>query len=67
MEEMNCSKRGRPFAYPDLLTASIVYLRCMIGKGARITEGIVDGILGKDVKVPTMRPYEGGPTPRPSP
>lgn len=45
--EMNRSKRGRPFAYPDLLMGSIAYLRWMIGKGVRITEGITDEILGK--------------------
>ena len=38
LEEMNRSKRGRPFVYPDLLMGSIAYLRYMIGKGVRITQ-----------------------------
>lgn len=33
LEGMNRSKRGRPFAYPDLLMAGIAYIRYVIGKG----------------------------------
>ena len=52
LEEMNRSKRGRPFVYPDLLMAGIAYLRYMIGKGVRITEGVADEMLGNGVKGP---------------
>ena len=52
LEEMNRSKRGRPFVYPDLLMGSIAYLRHMIGKGVRITEGVTDKMLGNGVKGP---------------
>ena len=52
LEEMNRSKRGRPFAYPDLLMGSISYLRYMIGKGVRIMEGVTDKMLGNGVKGP---------------
>ena len=38
LEEMNCSKKGRPFVSPDLLIGSIAYLRYMIGRGVRILE-----------------------------
>ncbi len=51
-EEMNRSKRGRPFAYSDLLMGGIAYLRHMIGMGARITEGVVGKIPGEGVKGP---------------
>ncbi len=49
---MNRSKRGRPYKYSDLLMAGIAYLRYMIGKGTRITEGAVDKMLGEGVKGP---------------
>ena len=52
LEEMNRSKRGRPFVYPDLLMGSIAYLRHMIGKGVRITEGVTYKMLGNGVKGP---------------
>ena len=52
LEEMNRSKRGRPFVYPDLLMGGIAYLRYMIGKGVRITEGVADEMLGRGVKGP---------------
>ena len=52
LEEMNRSKRGRPYKYSDLLMAGIAYLRYMIGKGTRITEGAVDKMLGEGVKGP---------------
>lgn len=52
LEEMNRSKRGWPFVYPDLLMGSIAYLRYMIGKGVRITQGVTDKMLGKCVKGP---------------
>ena len=32
-DEMNRSKRGRPFAYSDLRTGGIAYLRYMISEG----------------------------------
>lgn len=35
LDEMNHSKRGRPFTYPDLLMGSIAYIRWMIGKDVR--------------------------------
>ena len=35
LDEMNRSKRGRPFTCPDLLMGSIVYLRWIIGNGVR--------------------------------
>ena len=52
LEVMNRSERERPFAYPDLLMAGIAYLRYMIGKGFRITEGVADGMPGNGVKGP---------------
>ena len=52
LEEMNRSKRGRPYKYSDLLMGGIAYLRYMIGKGTRITEGVVDKMLGEGVKGP---------------
>ena len=52
LEEMNRSKRGRPFACSDLMMGGIAYLRHMIGKGTRITEGMVDKMLGKGVRGP---------------
>ena len=52
MEEMNRSKRGRPFAYPDLPMGGIAYLRYMIGRDVRITQEAADNILGRGVKGP---------------
>ena len=49
MEEMNRSEMGRPFTYPDLLMSCIAYLRHMIGKGLRITEGVVDKMLVEEI------------------
>ena len=49
---MNRSKKGRPFTYPDLLMGGIAYLRYIIGKGVRITEGVADEMLGRGVKGP---------------
>ena len=47
LERTKRSKRGWPFAYSDLLMGGIAYPRSMIGKGARITERIVDEMLGR--------------------
>ena len=52
LEGMNRSKRGRPFAYPDLLMAGTTYIRYVIGKELRVTEGLVDAMLGKGTKGP---------------
>ena len=38
--------------YLDLLLGGIAYLRYMIGKGLRITEGVTDKMLGRGVKCP---------------
>ena len=51
-EEVNRLKRGRPFAYSDLLMGGIACLRHMIGKEVRVTEGMVGKMLGKGVKGP---------------
>ena len=47
---MNRSKRGRPFVYADLLMGSIAYLRYMVGKSLRITEGMAGAMLGEGVE-----------------
>ena len=52
LDEMNHSKRGRPFAYPDLLMGGIAYIRHVLGEGLRVIEGHVDAMLGKGVKGP---------------
>ena len=52
LERMNRSKRGRPFAYPDLLMGGIAYIRYVLGEGLRVTEGHVDAMLGRGVKGP---------------
>ena len=52
LDEMNISKRGRPFAYPDLLMGGIAYIRHVLGEGLRVIEGHVDAMLGKRMKGP---------------
>ena len=52
LEGMNRSKRGRPFAYPDLLMGGIACTRYVLGGGLRVTEGHVDAMLGRGVKGP---------------
>ena len=52
LDEMNLSKRGRPFAYPDLLMGGIAYIRYVLGEGLRVIEGHVDAMLGKGTKGP---------------
>ena len=52
LDEMNRSKRGRPFAYPDLLMGGIAYIRYVLGEGLRVTEGLVDAMLGRGAKGP---------------
>ena len=52
LEEMNRSKKGWPFTYPDLLMGGIAYIRYVIGKGLRVIEEHVDAMLGKGVKSP---------------
>ena len=51
LDEMNRSKRERPFVYPDLLMGCIAYLQWMIGKGAQ-NGGNTDGMMGKGTKGP---------------
>ena len=57
LEEINRSKRGLLFVCPDLLMGSIAYLRYMIGKGLRITEGVAGKMLGRGVKGPDHVPH----------
>ena len=52
LDEMNRSKRGRPFACSDLLMGGIAYLRYMIDNGVHITEGVMGKMLGEGVKGP---------------
>ena len=52
LEEMNHSKRGRPFAYIDPLMGGITYLRYMIGKVVRVTQMVADRMLSRGVKGP---------------
>ena len=52
LDEMNRSKRGRPFAYPDLLMGGIAYIRYVLGEGLRVTEGLVDAMLDRGAKGP---------------
>lgn len=47
LKRIKLSKRGRPFAYSDLLMGGIAYLRSMICKRTRITERVVDEMLGR--------------------
>ena len=52
LNKMNLSKRGRPFAYPDLLMGGIAYIRYVLGEGLRVIEGHMDAMLGKGTKGP---------------
>ena len=52
LDEMNRSKRGRPFAYPDLMMGGIAYIRYVLGEGLRVIEGHIDAMLGRGVKGP---------------
>ena len=52
LEEMNRSKRGRPFVYADLSMGSIAYLRYMVGRSLRITGGMAGAMLGEGAECP---------------
>ena len=51
LNKMNLSKRGRPFAYPDLLMGGIAYIRYVLGEGLRVIEGHMDAMLGKTARI----------------